>query len=279
MITIQLRAAWAALPALVAAAAMSACANPKRVYEEPLQVMNTGDRIPSPDATVAEAASRAAVQQQATSARRDVLQAEALAGCAPAICEAVLKGELAIGMTEAQALAATRTTEDGWTIRRSGNGAALVPATSTAAVRDRLGEVALVQLANGRVAGYAYREPTGIRVVNAVADATPEARARATADALTQEGDALAAAGDFTAALDRYDRASILVQNEPMVQYRIATSLDKLLRPIEAQIRYRLFLQQLELQRIEAVGKANAQMADAIARAQQRLIVLERQAR
>jgi len=94
-----------------------------------------------------------------------------------------------------------------------------------------------------------------------------------------QEGDALAAAGDVTAALERYDRASILVRDDAMVQYRIATALDKLLRPVEAQIRYRLFLHQIELQRIEAVGSANAKLADAIARAQQRLIVLERQGR
>ena len=54
--------------------------------------------------------------------------------------------------------------------------------------------------------------------------------------------------------------------------------LDLQMRPVEAQIRYQRFLQSLEIERIRAQGDANAQMADAIARAQQRLIVLERQA-
>ncbi|NIP80796.1 MAG: hypothetical protein GWM90_16900, partial [Gemmatimonadetes bacterium] len=41
-------------------------------------------------------------------------------------------------------------------------------------------------------------------------------------------------------------------------------------------IRYQLFLHQLELERIEAVGDAYAKLADAIAHARERVIILER---
>ena len=121
------------------------------------------------------------------------------------------------------------------------------------------------------------REPQGLRTVSTAADANDANRARAAA--LVKEGDALAAAGEFTAALDRYDRASVVNRADAELQYKMATSLDKLLRPIEAQLRYRLFLHQLELQKIEAVGNANAKLADAIARARERIITIEKQSR
>jgi hypothetical protein len=44
-------------------------------------------------------------------------------------------------------------------------------------------------------------------------------------------------------------------------------------------MRYQRFLNQLEIQRIDAVGNANAKLAEAIARAHARIIVLEKQAR
>jgi len=96
---------------------------------------------------------------------------------------------------------------------------------------------------------------------------------------LLAEGDRLAAAGQSAAALDRYDRALVLLPNEPMLQYRIATLLDEQLRPIEALMRYQRFLNQLEIQRIDAIGNANAKLADAIVRARERVIILEKQAR
>jgi len=43
-------------------------------------------------------------------------------------------------------------------------------------------------------------------------------------------------------------------------------------------MRYQRFLNQLEIQRIDAIGTANAKLADAIARARERIIILERQA-
>jgi hypothetical protein len=61
-----------------------------------------------------------------------------------------------------------------------------------------------------------------------------------------------------------------------MVQYKIATLLDQQLRPIEALMRYKRFLHQMELERINAVGDAYAKQADAIARARERIIVLEK---
>jgi hypothetical protein len=64
-----------------------------------------------------------------------------------------------------------------------------------------------------------------------------------------------------------------------MLEYKMATSLDKLLRPREAELRYMLFLHRLELEKIDAVGNANARLAEAIAQARQRVIVLERQNR
>ena len=50
----------------------------------------------------------------------------------------------------------------------------------------------------------------------------------------------------------------------------------------EKQIGYlavTLFLHQLELEKIEAVGNANAKLAEAIAHAQERIVVLDRRAR
>jgi hypothetical protein len=77
-------------------------------------------------------------------------------------------------------------------------------------------------------------------------------------------------------ALARYDQADILRPGHPETTLRIATTLDKQLRPVEALIRYRLFLHQLELEKIEAQGDAAAKLAEAIALAQQRIIVLEK---
>ena len=180
-------------------------------------------------------------------------------------------------MTEPQVLAATRTTDLTWSARRSGSATVLAPRDADAAPSDAVSPVALVQLADGTVASITYREPQGLRTVSATADVGGANHARAVA--LTREGDALAAAGDFTKALDRYDRASVVDRSDAELQYKIATSLDKLLRPREAELRYRLFLHQLELQKIEAIGNADAKLAGAIALAHERIVVLERRER
>jgi hypothetical protein len=155
----------------------------------------------------------------------------------------------------------------------------MVPASIEAPPRDALGEIALVQLRDGRVSTYSYREAQGVRVVAERADATTEGRASALAEMLLREGDDFTARGDLQAALDRYDRAQILRPGDAIVDYRIATVLDKQLRPIEALVRYQLFLHKLEIEKIEARGRASGYLADAIAQARQRVIVLEKQSR
>lgn len=254
-----------------------ACANPKRVEQGPITVMKNGDRIESPGRSVDRATTEALEARIEGRDRRDSVAAVAYAQCTATVCASLGRGELSLGMTEAQVLAATRTTDLAWTARRSGAVTVLAPRDADAGPRDAVAPVALVQLAGGTVASLTYREPQGLRTVSSAADVTDANRARAAA--LSREGDELAAAGDFTAALERYDRASVVNRADAELQYKMATSLDKLLRPIEAELRYKLFLHQLELQKIEAVGNANAKLADAIAQARERLVVLDRRTR
>jgi hypothetical protein len=261
-------------PTLFITALAAACANPKRVNEEPIALMRNGEKIEAPVRTLDAATTQALEARLEGRDRRDSIATVAFAGCAPAVCDALGRGEVAIGMTEAQVLAATRTTDLAWTTRRSGGVSVLAPRDPDAGPRDAVAPVVLVQLAGGSVASLTYREPQGLRTVSSAADAGDANRVRAAA--LVREGDALAAAGDFTSALDRYDRASVVNRADPELQYKMATSLDKLLRPIEAELRYKLFLNQLEIAKIDAVGNANAKLAAAIVHARERLVVLER---
>lgn len=260
-----------ALALCAVGATLTGCA-PKRVNQDP--ILTNDDRVPEAD--VQGAAVQAANQQAVQQAARDSIAAAALASCAGNVCAAVTKGELALGMNETQVLAATRTTYDAWSVRRSEGASILVPRSLQYAPRDAMGEVVMVQVANGRVSSYSYREPQGVRVVSTPAEAGTEGRALALADMLVREGDDYVARGEFTMALDRYDRAHVLKPNDAMITYRVATSLDKMLRPREAEIQYRLFLHQLELEKIEAYGDAYAKMAEAIAHAKERIVVLER---
>lgn len=261
----------------ITALAAAACANPKRIEEGPITVMRNGDRVDPPVHATDAASTQALETTIAGRERRDSIAAVAFASCVPAVCAALGRGEVALGMTEAQVLAATRTTELAWTVRRSGGVSVLSPRDADAAPRDAVGPVALVQLAGGAVASLTYREPQGLRTIASEEDVSNANVARATA--LTREGDAMAAAGDFTAALERYDRASVVSRADPELQYKMATALDKLLRPREAELRYRLFLHQLELERIAAHGEANAKLAGAVMAARERIVVLERQGR
>lgn len=263
---------WIAV--LAAALAAAGCA-PKQIHEKP--ILEQGART-APAGQVAEAAAGDLAQQQAqTAERRDAAAARALGDCAPAVCAAIARGELALGMTQEQLLAATRTTADAWIVREAGAGSVAVPRSLAAAPKDVVGEVAIVQLRDGRVASYGYREAQGVRVVASPEDATPQARAAALADMLVREGDDLVARGALDQALNRFDRAQVLKANDPLIDYRIATVLDKTLRPIEALVRYQLFLHRLDLETIKAQGEANAALAQAIAEAQRRVIVLEKQ--
>ena len=261
----------------ITALAAAACANPKRIDEGPITVMRNGDRVDAPLRATDAATTEALEAGIAGRERRDSIVAMAFASCAPAVCAALGRGEIALGMTEAQVLAATRSTELAWTVRRSGGVAVLTPRDGDAAPRDAVAPVSLVQLAGGRVASLTYREPQGLRTVSAPADVSDANVARAAA--LTREGDAMAAAGDFTAALERYDRASVVNRADAELEYKMATALEKLLRPREAELRYRLFLHRLELETIEAHGNANARLAGAMIAARERIVVLEKQAR
>jgi hypothetical protein len=256
--------------------ALAACA-PKRVHERPILV--NGDRVKPVDSEVEMARAEGARGTAQITAARDSVTVAALTNCTPAICEAIARGEVVLGMTEPQILAATRTTESAWQMRDAGNATVIVPGASTLAPRDVIGELAMLQLRDGRLASYSYRESQGIRVVNTPADATIAGRADALAELLLREGDDLVARGELNDALNRYDRAQVLRAGDAQVDYRIATVLDKQLRPIEAQVRYQLFLHKLELEKIKATGEAYGQLANAIAHARERIIVLEKQSR
>lgn len=263
------------LAIILAGAVLASGCSQKRVHEEP--IIEQGDRVSTENPARELADRRAEADRERLRAERDSIAAVALATCEPEICEAVVRGEVALGMNEAQVMAATGTTGGAWTIRRAGGGAMLTPRSLTDAPEDEVAELALVQLREGRVESYGYRESSGMRLVSEPADATTGGRAAALADRLVREGDELAAAGDLDAALNRYDRADVLRPGSPEVSYKIASVLDKQLRPIQALIQYKLFLHQLELERIEARGEALGHLADAIAQARQRVIILERQ--
>ncbi len=262
------------VPVLAAALVAAGCA-PKQIHERP--IIQQGDRTAASGQVAAAAAGDLAQQQAQVLEQRAAATARALGECAPPVCAAILRGELALGMTREQLLAATHTTPDAWTMRDAGAGSVVVPRSLDAAPKDVIGEIAIVQLRDGRVATYGYREAPGVRVVASPGDATPEARAAARADMLVREGDDLVARGALDQALARYDRAQVLKASDPLIDYRIATVLDKTLRPIEALVRYQLFLHRLDLETIKAQGEANAQLAQAIAEAQRRVIVLEKQ--
>ena len=252
---------------------LAAC-SPKRIQQQP--IMQMGDVVAGSDSRVAVAAAESDAERRALAMRRDSIANAALAGCTPSICDAVGRGELALGMNESQVLAATRTTDGAWTARRSTGSAVLVPRSPDELPRDMIGNVAMVQLRNGQVASYTYRDARGLRVVDSPADATADARTAAMADALIREADEMVANGDMVGALDRYDRASTLKPRDAMLEYRIASILDRSLRPVEALMRYQRFLHQMELEKIEAHGDAYAKLADAIARARERVIILEK---
>jgi tetratricopeptide (TPR) repeat protein len=155
----------------------------------------------------------------------------------------------------------------------------MVPVARSSAPRDASGELAMIQLRNGRVASYSYNEAQGVRVVSNPDDATTAGRASALAEMLLREGDDYVARGEFDMALNRYDRAQVLRPGDVQLDYRIATVLDQQLRPIEALMRYQLFLHRLEIEKIQAVGEAYGNLASAIAHARERVIILEKQTR
>jgi tetratricopeptide (TPR) repeat protein len=264
-------------PTIFLTAFAAACMSSKHINEAPITVIKNGDRVAEPTKAMDIATARARESSRTTREERDSIANVAYATCDSTTCAALGRGEIALGMSEAQVLAATRTSYRAWSVRQSGEVNVLTPVDEEAGPRDAVASVAIVQLVGDSVASISYREPQGLRTVATAEDVTQANRARATA--LSREGDALAAAGDFTGALERYDRASVVDRADAELQYKMATSLEKLLRPREAELRYKLFLHQLELQKIEAHGTANAKLADAIAQAKERIIVLDKRDR
>lgn len=248
----------------------------RRVHEEP--IMENGDRVDTAEEEVAREREEAEADRERMEESRAATAAEALESCAPEVCEALARGEVALGMTRAQVMASTGTSDAAWRVREAGPAEIMTPSALSDAPRDVQGELAMVQLRDGRVVTYSYQERQGLRVVRAPEDATPAGRQAALAEMLVREGDDYAAAGDFVRALDRYDRADV-ISDDPLLDFKVAEALDKQLRPIEALVQYRLFLHRLELEKIRARGEAAAGLAEAIARARERVIILERRER
>lgn len=261
-------------PTLVAAAlALTTAACGPRVQP----IMENGAILPPvSEEVVLRAQESGEAERERIAEERERVEAQALAACSAHTCDAITRGELALGMTEAQVLAATRTTGDAWETRGSRGTRVMSARIGAEAPSDAVAEVAYVALRNGRVESYTYREPQGFRAVTSPADATFQGRAAAQAEALLREGDDFALRGDLGGALDRYDRADILRPGHPETTLRIARTLDKALRPLEARMRYQQFLHQMELEKIHAHGEAYARLADAIAHARERVIVLEK---
>lgn len=261
--------------ALVATMLLAACAG-NRVRERPIAV--NGDKMASPDSIAAGYAVRGDAERARLAGKRDSIAAVAAASCNGEICAAITRGEVTLGMNDAQVMTATRTSAEAWAVRHAGAAMVMVASRPQFQPRDAIGEIGMVQIVDGRVTSYAYREAQGLRVVSTGSDASEAARARALAAALIKEGDDFNATGRRDEALDRYDRALLLDANNPMLQYKVATLLDLQLRPQEASMRYQRFLQQMKLQTIQAEGDAAAKQAEAIALAQQRIVILQQKA-
>lgn len=261
--------------AVLPTVALLAACTPARVRERPILV--NSDRVANTDSIVAAAAARGEADRARIEARRDSLNQVAMSTCNGGICAALARGEVVLGMNSAQVMAATKTTPEAWTVRVAGPATVMTPRSLARSPRDNSGELAMVQLANGGVSTYAYRERQGLRVVSTPEDTSITARNKVLADRLQKEGDDFLSAGDRALALDRYDRALLLNPDDYGLEYKVASLLDLQLRPVEALMRYQRFLQQLELERIEARGNQAAKLNEAVVRAQQRIVILRQE--
>ena len=257
---------------LVGVLLLGGCAS-NRVREQPLLV--NGDKMPSPDSIAARASVRGDAERSMYAQRRDSIAALAAASCSGEVCAALTRGEVVLGMNREQVMAATKTTAEAWSARYAGRATVMVGSRPSVPPRDANGELGLVQLEDGKVTSYGYREPQGLRVIASASDAGNDGRAKAQAAALIREGDDFNLVGRRAEALDRYDRALLMDGSNAMLQYRVATLLDLQLRPLEALMRYQRFLQQMKIQTIQAEGDAAAKQAEAIAMAQQRIVILQ----
>jgi tetratricopeptide (TPR) repeat protein len=256
---------------------LSACNGPRVIHEEPILI--TGDRVASVDSAIDAARAREVAAGNAARRTQDSVNGAAASACAPEICAAIGRGEVVLGMTEAQLFAATRSAPSAWTMSPRGNTLYMAPASSDASPRDAQGSLMSVQFTGGRLSGLSRLTRAGLQYVMTPSDTSAGSRTRALADALVREGDDYVAAGDRERALERYDRALVLRSDDALLNYKVATLLDQQLRPVEALMRYQRFLLQMELQRIDAQGTRNAKLAEAIALAQQRVVILDRRPR
>jgi hypothetical protein len=256
---------------------LTACNGPRVIHEQPILII--GDRVANVDSAISAARAREAALNAAARRTQDSVNSAATSTCTPELCAAIGRGEAALGMTDAQLYAASRTAPSAWTVSRSGNTMYLAPASRDAVPRDAQGALASVQFTGGRVSGLSRVTRLGLQYVTTSSDTSAESRTRVVVDALVREGDDYVAAGDRVRALERYDRALVLRGDDALLNYKVATLLDQQLRPVEALMRYQRFLLQIELQRLEALGTRHAKLAEAIALAQQRVIVLDRRPR
>lgn len=256
---------------------VTGCNGPRRIHEAPVLV--TGDRVASIDSLIEASRAQRVASRLATQRAADSVAGAALRECAAPRCAVTARGEVTLGMTEPQLLAATGTTPDVWATSGPIDGTKVFRPGSQFVLRDARGTIASVSMRNGRVESISREERTGLHTVTSPADTGRAARARVFADALVQEGDDYIAAGDRVRALERYDRALVLREHDALLNYKVAQLLDQQLRPVEALMRYQKFLLQLELQRMDAQGTQNAKLAEAIALAQQRVLVLDRRPR
>lgn len=252
----------------------AACAPYPQRVRQPVAIPNNATVAA---AEGANAAAAVGAEQAMLRAAADSVYMLAVGKCAPAHCEGIARGEVMIGMTQNAVMAATRSAPQAWVVRAAGDFGTMVPATPSASPYDRSGEVMMIQMERGGASVISRRGPQGILVVARPQDASAQAMARQQAEALVREGDDLVAANDLAGALNRYDRASVLDPQQPEIEYKAARLLDLQLRPQEALMRYQRFLLSLDIERIKAQGDAAARMAEAIALAQQRIVILERQ--
>jgi hypothetical protein len=256
---------------------LSACNGPRVIHEQPILI--SGDRVANAGSAIDAARAREVAAGNAARRTQDSVDGPATSTCLPEICAAIGRGEVGLGMTDAQHLAATRSAASAWTTTQGGNLPYMAPASRDAAPRDAQGPLMSVQFTGGRLSGLSRRARAGVQYVATPSDTTAETRTGALAAALVREGDDFVAAGDRTRALERYDRALVLRSDDALLNYKIATLLGQQLRPVEALMRYQKFLLQMELQRIDAQGTQNAKLAEAIALAQQRVMILDRRPR
>ena len=257
---------------LAGALTAAACSNQPRIGDVTTIQPNLSVTASRQEADADAAGRRADSIAKAMNSQGSDYARQALTTCAPDICSAINRSELAIGMTRAGALTVTQSTPEGWIERGGADFGTMTPKDRS--IKDRVAEVALLSFRDGRLVSYTYRETTGLRSIEAPADATMDGRRHAQATSLLEQGDQMLAAGYADNALAKYDQADVMEPNTPATTLRIAKLLDQQMRPLEALMRYQKFLHEMDIERIKANGSANAELAAAVVAAQARVVHL-----